>query len=230
MLWLFCQNCICPWCWKVPVEVLIIVWVGDWWMLIQRLKWLLCHIKLSIEMKVWRFFSKTELKFVERQAFTSFKHGFFQVWGKLLTPIISNTKWCHSVGLSCNFIRTCLFCFDWQMLLPLFVYQHLADVIAICFICGWYRTTCFVFIGRCYCLMLYVTDVIVTFNVLWWLMLLSLVCDWCYYHILLLFVDWQMLCHVVWHHFTIARGHWTCPWLMLLPFFVLLGWCYCHLF
>ena len=29
-------------------------------------------------------FSKTELNFVERQAFTSFKHGFFQVWGKCL--------------------------------------------------------------------------------------------------------------------------------------------------
>ena len=29
-------------------------------------------------------FSKTELNFVERQAFASFKHGFFQVWGKCL--------------------------------------------------------------------------------------------------------------------------------------------------
>ena len=48
----------------------------------------------------------------------------------MFTSIISNTKWCHSVGLSCNFIRTCLFCFNWQMLLPLFVYQNF---------------------GRCYC-------------------------------------------------------------------------------
>ena len=32
----------------------------------------------------WMIFSKTELKFVERQAFASFKHGFFQVWGKCL--------------------------------------------------------------------------------------------------------------------------------------------------
>ena len=180
-------------------------------------------------MNVWRFSQKQNLNFVERQAFASFKHGFFQVWGKMFTPIISNTKWCHSVGLSCNFIRTCLFCFDWQMLLPLFVYQNLADVIP--FVCLWLMWNhLFCFIGRCYCLMLYVTDVIVTFDIVLWLMLLSLVvCDWCYYHIMLHFVNWQMLCHVVWHHFTIVRGHWTSPWLMLLPFFVLLGWCYCLL-
>ena len=29
---------------------------------------------------------------------------------------------------------------------------------------------------------------------------------------------WQMLCHVMWHHLTIARGTGTGPWLMLLPF------------
>ena len=32
--------------------------------------------------KVWRFSQKQNLNFVERQAFVSFKHGFFQVWGK----------------------------------------------------------------------------------------------------------------------------------------------------
>ena len=52
----------------------------------------------------------------------------------MLTSIISNTKWCHSVGWSCNFVTTYLFCFDRQMLLPLIVYQNLADVIAIGFI------------------------------------------------------------------------------------------------
>ena len=31
-------------------------------------------------MKVWRFSQKQNLNIVERQAFTSFKHGFFQVW------------------------------------------------------------------------------------------------------------------------------------------------------
>ena len=49
-------------------------------------------------------------------------------------------------------------------------------------------------------------------------------------HCVTFFVGWQMLCHVVWHHFTIARGHWNLPWLVLLPFFVVLGWCYCTIY
>ena len=78
----------------------------------------------------------------------------------MLTSIISNTNWCHSVGLSCNFVRTCLFCFDWQMLLPLFVYQNLADVIAIGFMvvdieplvlfCG-QMLLLYTVCDRCYC-------------------------------------------------------------------------------
>ena len=172
----------------------------------------------------------------------------------MLTSIISNTKWCHSIALSCNFVRTCLFCFDWQMLLPLFVCQNLADVIAIGFVCGWCRTTV-CFMGRCYCHMLYVTDVIVTFNVVLWLMLLSLVvCDWCYYHIVLLFLLVGR-CYAMWCGTTLLlqEGIETCPWLVLLPFFCsvrltllpfviiwlmllpvadaiatyALGWCYC---
>ena len=33
-------------------------------------------------LKVGRFSQKQNLNFVERQAFASFKHDFFQVWGK----------------------------------------------------------------------------------------------------------------------------------------------------
>ena len=55
--------------------------------------------------------------------------------------IISNTKWCHSVGCPCNFIGTCLFCFCWQMLLPL-LFTNLAG-----FIANFLLTK----VGRCYC-------------------------------------------------------------------------------
>ena len=128
--------------------------------------------------KVGRFSQKQNLNFVERQAFTSFKPWLLPGLRKMLTPIISNTKWCHSVGLSCNFIRTCLFCFDWQMLLPLFVYQNLADVVAICLfvvdvkpLVLFYRQMLLPY-AVCYCHFWYciVTDVIVTCCL--WLMLL----------------------------------------------------------
>ena len=92
---------------------------------------------MDVSHSVWyneglKIFSKTELKFCWETSFHQFQTWLLPGLRKMLTPIISNTKWCHSVGLSWNFIRTCLFCFDWQMLLPLFVYQNLADVMAIC--------------------------------------------------------------------------------------------------
>ena len=62
------------------------------------------------------------------------------------------------------------------MLLPLFVWHNLADVIAIVvFVVG--VEPLVLFMGKCYCHTLYVTDVIVTF---------VLSCDWCYCHLLFL--------------------------------------------
>ena len=65
------------------------------------------------------------------------------------------------------------------------------------------------------------------------LSLLVLSCDWCYCHLLFSVIDviitlyylgnWQMLCHVVWHHFTIARGHWNLPMADVVAIFDLLG-------
>ena len=146
----------------------------------------------------------------------------------------------------------------------MFVLFWLADVIAIvclpkfgrcyaiCLFFGWCKTTV-CFIGRCYCLMLYVTDVIVTFGIVLWLMLLSLVvCDWCYYHIVLHFVIGR--CYAMWCGTTlllqegIEIAHGWCfaifcsvrlmllpfvvNWLMLLPAADVIatyavGWCYC---
>ena len=139
----------------------------------------------------------------------------------MLTSIISNTKWCHSVGLSCNFVRTFLFCFVWQMLLPLFVYQNLAGVTAIGFICGWCRTTCSVLWA----------DVIAICCM--WQMLLSLLilyCDWCYCHLLFVIDVIITLCYFLLigrcyamccgTTLLLQEGIETCPWLVLLPFFL----------
>ena len=49
--------------------------------------------------------SKTELKFCWETSFRQFQTWLLPGLRKMLTLIISNTKWCHSVGLSCNFIR-----------------------------------------------------------------------------------------------------------------------------
>ena len=46
----------------------------------------------------WMIFSKTELNFVERQAFASFKHGFFQVWGKCLPQSFPTPNGVTGVG------------------------------------------------------------------------------------------------------------------------------------
>ena len=51
-------------------------------------------------------FSKIELKFVGRQAFTIIKHGLLPGLRKMLTSSISTTYRCHSVGVSCNFLWT----------------------------------------------------------------------------------------------------------------------------
>ena len=129
-------------------------------------------------MKVWRFSQKQNLNFVSRQAFASFKYGFFQVWGKCLlqsfpTPIGVTVLECPAI----LFGHICFSC--------------LADVIAISCYCGRCWTTCFVIClieltcwqmllpyitcDRCYCHFCYclVTDVIVTCCLSMWLMLLS---------------------------------------------------------
>ena len=54
---------------------------------VQQLKNIKLQFSMDASHSVWFYvdfviFSKTELKFVGRQAFTSIKHGFFQVWGK----------------------------------------------------------------------------------------------------------------------------------------------------
>ena len=84
-------------------------------------------------MKVWRFSQKQNLNFVSRQAFTSFKHGFFQVWGKCLpqsfpTPIGVTVLECPAIlfghiCFSClaDVIANGCLAIIWQMLLPLVV-------------------------------------------------------------------------------------------------------------
>ena len=47
----------------------------------------------------------------------------------MFTSIISNTKWCHSVGYPCNLIGTCVVYFWRQMSLPLLFYQNWLDVL-----------------------------------------------------------------------------------------------------
>ena len=115
----------------------------------------------------WNIFSKTELEFCWETSFRQFPTGFFQVWGKCLPQSFPTPN--GVTVLDCPAILLGHVCFDltgrcycqylftkiWQMLLPIFVYQNLADVIAIiclpkfgrCYchlFCGWCETTCFV--------------------------------------------------------------------------------------
>ena len=102
---------------------------------------------LFISCRLVVFSQKQNLFFDCRQAFASFNHGFFLGLRKMLTLRISNTKWCHSAGESCNFFWTlmfliCFFCL-WEMLLPcchwfLQLRFCLADVIAmlLCYVVG----------------------------------------------------------------------------------------------
>ena len=80
------------------------------------------RIQNKLDYVGWIIFSKTELKFVERQAFTSFKHGFFQVWGKCLPQSFPTPN--GVPGCPCNLIGTYIICFCWLMLLPLLVKQQ----------------------------------------------------------------------------------------------------------
>ena len=52
------------------------------------------------------YFSKTELNFRLKTSFCQFLTWLLPDLRKMLTSIISNTGWCHSVGVSCNFMDT----------------------------------------------------------------------------------------------------------------------------
>ena len=155
--------------------------------------------------------SKTEFKFVGRQAFASIKHGFFQVWGKCLpqafpTPLGVTVLECPAISLDTvgfGYIDRC-YC---QLLIIMF--ERMADVNANLFI---------------------VADVLATIVHVWWnwhearcygldflwLMLLSLVYlfgDRCCCH----FWGWILFdrCYSQCWTFQLLQGH--LPWLMLLP-------------
>ena len=152
-------------------------------------------------------FSKTELKFCWETSFCQFQTWLLPGLRKMFTPIISNTKWCHSVGYPCNFIGTYVFVFCWQMLLPLSFYQIWLNVIAI---------YCLPNVGRCYCHLFVVyfknhlfgcfwADVIALHH-LWQMLYHFRCCLWLMFSHLVFVVDvvttycffpWQMLCHVV---------------------------------
>ena len=85
---------------------------------------------MKICMKVEVFSQKTELEFCWETSFCQFQTWLLPGLRKMFTSIISNTKWCHSVGLSCNFIRTCLFCFVGRCYCHCYL-PNLAVVIAI---------------------------------------------------------------------------------------------------
>ena len=157
----------------------------------------------------------------------------------MFTSIISNTKWCHSVGCPCNFIGTYLFVFVGRC------YCHCClPNLAGCY-CQFLLTK----VGRWYCHLVVVNLKPLVLVVLW-------------ADVIALYHLWQMLCHFryrVWlivvtcclwlmllSHYCLLFGRcyamWcattfcckralTCSWLMLLPFVIcLLGWCYCLLF
>ena len=111
----------------------------------------------------------------------------------MLTSIISNTGWCHSVGVFCNFMDTFVvlgnFVMFWQMLLPCCLVcvgccNHQIDVITCCFYGD--RCCCHKAGVVACCLLSVLTDVFATFVVaegiatvlLWYLL------------------EWQMWCLV----------------------------------
>ena len=155
----------------------------------------------------------------------------------MFTSIISNTKWCHSVGLTCNFIRTCLFCFCWQMLLPLLFTKFGCCLLP--FLLPRF--------GRCYCHLI-VVDLETTCLVVLWAdvialticdrccVILGIVCDWCF----VTWCLWLMLlsqccfsfgrCYAMWCDTTFC-----CKRALNMPMadaiaICFLGWCYCLLF
>ena len=189
---------------------------------------------MDVSHSVWyneglKVFSKTELKFCWETSFCQFQTWLSSRSEENVNLNHFNTKWCHSVGLSCNFVRTCLFCFDWQMLLPLFVYQKFGRCYVIGFVCGWCRTTCFIYgqmllpcavCDRCY----------VTFTLVLWLMFIVTCCLWfvvitlCYsLFIGRYYAMWLAPLYYCKRALKLAHG-WCC-----CHFFVLLGWCYCLL-
>ena len=154
-------------------------------------------------------FSKTEFKFVGRQAFASIKHGFFQVWGKCLpqafpTPLGVTVLECPAISLDTDGFRYIDRCCC-QLLIIMF--KRMADVNANLLFCG----RCF---GHCCsCLMelkwgqmlwpwFFVTDVVVTFEV-----------EFCLADVIAN-VEHLNCCKVTYH------GWCYCHW-------VLLGWCCC---
>ena len=143
----------CSWAsWHSSLKMLgeVVVLKYKFWVLYLRQAWWknICIIeKKKITLNIWygcfsfcliqwrlKYFLKNRTWILLRDKLLPVSNMASSKSEEMFTSIISNTKWCHSVGLSCNFVRTCLFCFDWQMLLPLFIYQNLADVIAICFV------------------------------------------------------------------------------------------------
>ena len=140
---------------------------------------------------------------------------------KMFTLIISNTGWCHSVGVSCNFMDTfcCyyaswqhMFCI-WQMLLPCCLifcgrcYNHQVDVV-----------TCYLVCGRCCnhqadviaCIVNCLVDV---YHILLWLMLLPL------FVIVVKFMVGDVIARVA---DVVATGCNYCIWQMLLPRWLML--------
>ena len=143
------------------------------------------------------YLSKTELNFRLKTSFYQFLTLLLPGLRKMLTLSISNTYWCHSVGVSCYFLDTFSFWYTladviacvldniivlgrcychvailWQILLPVFLDNmlYLADVIAMFPCCG-----------RCYTIR---SDVITCF-LLWW---------WCCYHSCLICIG-RCFCH-----------------------------------
>ena len=180
----------------------------------------------------WLIFLNNRIKFWDcRQAFASFKHGFFQVWGKCYPQAFSNTRLCHSVGDPCNFVGLMVFycCGRCLSHYCMALWCYLADVVALLpYKCNF----CFLF-GWCYSLFALVIKI-----------------DGDVFTIRLMFLPyWLMVLTILW---LMVLPHWySCTrnvplmfvlfWLMLLPGWLMLlpswgygqmlwpyGWCYCH--
>ena len=166
---------------------------------------------------------------------------------KMFIFIISNTGWCHSVGVSCNFMETfmetcfcCIFgntCIAlWQMLLPLVAlfcgrcYSHQVGVVTCCFISGrcWNHQADVMAFNYYLCL----ADVC---YLLFWLVLLPL------FALVVIFRVADVIAKVA---DVVATDYNCCSWQMLLPRWLMLlpliiivpvgrcycqsGWCCCH--